>query len=55
VTSQEAHSAAIWLLYRFRVGWGVSDVQAAFVTTLATGVAEQQTNNSDDKRNISED
>jgi hypothetical protein len=43
VTHQEADSAAIWLPEGGWVGWGVSEVLAAFVTTLATGVAEQQT------------
>src|SRR5207244_4096916 len=35
VTHQEADSAGIWLPGEVRVGWGVSEVQAAFVTTLA--------------------
>ena len=42
VTSQEADSAAIWLPGGVRVGWGVSEVLAAFVTTLA-GVVMWQT------------
>jgi hypothetical protein len=37
VTSQEAHSAAIWLLEGVRGGWGVSEVLTAFVTTLEVG------------------
>jgi hypothetical protein len=33
---QEAHSAGIWLLEGVQVGSGVSEVRAAFCTTLAT-------------------
>ena len=36
VTRQKAHSAGIWLPEGLRVGWGVSEVQAAFVTSLVT-------------------
>ena len=34
--AQKADSAAIWLPRGVQVGWGVSEVQAAFVTTRAT-------------------
>jgi hypothetical protein len=33
---QEADSAGIWLLEGFQVGSGVSQVHAAFCTTIAT-------------------
>ena len=33
---QEAPSAGTWLPGGFRVGWGVSEVREAFVTTLST-------------------
>jgi hypothetical protein len=35
VIRQEAYSAGIWLLEGVRVGWGVSEVQEAFVTSLS--------------------
>jgi len=35
----EADSAAIWLRDGVRVGWGVSEAQAAFVTTLESTLA----------------
>jgi len=37
---REAYSAALWLPGGVQVGWGVSEVQAAFVTSLASGVEE---------------
>jgi hypothetical protein len=33
VTHQQADSAGIWLPRQVQVGWGVSEVLAAFVTT----------------------
>jgi hypothetical protein len=36
VIRQEGDSAANALPREFRVGWGVSEVQEAFVTTIAT-------------------
>ncbi len=39
---QETDSAAIWLPEGVRVGWGVSEVQEAFVTTLMTMLKRSQ-------------